>query len=56
MIKITRSKRRKIKNELDILQEIETHPVSSPINSSQDSLNLIPQNMPINSNMIEILP
>ncbi|KAF0727268.1 Uncharacterized protein FWK35_00028845, partial [Aphis craccivora] len=71
----TRSKRRKIKNELDILQEIgvsrtldeentyvlgyqeiETHPVSSPINSSQDSLNLIPQNMPINSNMIEILP
>lgn len=75
MIKSTRSKRRKIKNELDILQEIgvsrtldeentyilgyqeiETHPVSSPINSSQGSLNLIPQNMPINSNMIEILP
>jgi hypothetical protein len=74
MIKSTRTKRRKIKNELDILQEIgvsrildeentyvlgyqeiETHPVSSSINFSQDSLNLIPQNIPINSNMIEIL-
>jgi len=78
MIKSTRSKRRKIKNELDILQEIsvcstlneedtyvleqqeiETTVLNSSfssIDSSQNSLNQIPQNMPINSNMVEILP
>lgn len=77
MIKSTRSKRRKIKNELDILQEmsvsrtlneedtyvlghqeIETPVLNSSfssINSSQVSVNLIPQHMPINSNMVEIL-
>ncbi|KAL5245831.1 hypothetical protein ACI65C_013239 [Semiaphis heraclei] len=78
MIKSTRSKRRKVKNELNILQEIsvcrtlneedtqedsyvlrqhemETTVLNSSF-SSIDSLNLIPQNMPINSNMLEILP
>jgi len=78
MIKSKRSKRRKIKNELDILQEISvcstlneeaTHVLEpqeiettvlnssfSSIDSSQNSLNQITQNMPINSNMVEILP
>lgn len=78
MIKSTRSKRRKIKNELDILQEIsvcstlneeDTYVLEpqeiettvfnssfSSIDSSQNSLNQIPQNTPINSNMVEILP
>jgi len=80
MIKSTRSKRRKVKNELDILQEISVcktlneedtyvlrqHEMETTVlnssssfsstDSSQNSLNLIPQNMPINSNMLEILP